>query len=352
MDIAAILSGWLAGRSPQGSDIEQLLTAAQRDLRQAEGLGYDLTEAGIEKRAAEFVAISPEILQLCEQLKFTDQGAVLKTLWSLWLPLAQQMRLARQQQDQPLIYGILGGQGTGKTTITQVLSLILAKWHYPCIAISIDDLYKTYGDRQQLLETQPRLIWRGPPGTHDVQTGIDVLTQLQQANVGDKIAVPRFDKSLHNGAGDRLEPEKVDPAEIVLFEGWFVGCRPVDETVFAKAPAPITTVEDKIFAADINRALAEYVPLWEMLDRLMVLYPEDYRLSKTWRKDAEHKMIAQGKTGMSDAELEDFVDYFWRSLHPELFITPLTENPDVTDLVIEIDAAHRPHKIYRPKHPA
>jgi D-glycerate 3-kinase len=46
------------------------------------------------------------------------------------------------------------------------------------------------------------------------------------------------------------------------------------------------------------------------------------------------------------------VDYFWRSLPPELFITPLTENPDVTDLVIEIDAAHRPHKIYRPKRPA
>ncbi|MGB2923951.1 MAG: glycerate kinase [Limnothrix sp.] len=352
MTIAAILSGWLAGRSPQDSDYPQLLKAAQADPQQAEALNYDLTLVGIQHRVTDFLAIAPDVVQLCEDLKFTDQDAILKTLWELWLPLAQQIRDARQQQDQPLIYGILGGQGTGKTTLTQVLSQILAAWNFTCIAISIDDLYKTYAERQKLLETQPRLIWRGPPGTHDVETGLAVLTQLQQATAGDKIAIPRFEKSLHQGAGDRLEPEQVNPADIVLFEGWFVGCRPIDATKFADAPEPITTAEDRDFAIAINQALQAYVPLWEKLDRLMVLFPEDYRLSKTWRKDAEHKMIAQGKTGMSDAEIDDFVDYFWRSLHPDLFITPLTKDPTLTNLVIEIDAAHRPSNIYRPTHPA
>lgn len=47
-------------------------------------------------------------------------------------------------------------------------------------------------------------------------------------------------------------------------------------------------------------------------------------------------MIATGKPGMSESEVKEFVNYFWRSLHPELFITPLTQNPELTDLVVEI----------------
>lgn len=352
MAITTILSSWLAGQSPKTSDFKQLLQAAQQDLQKAEALDYDLSLRGMEQRTNDFLAITSTILQLCQTLKFTGENAVVITLWELWLPLAQQIRRARQSQDQPLIQGILGGQGTGKTTLCQVLKVILNRWHYPCISISIDDLYKTYGDRQKLRETQPELIWRGPPKTHDVDLGLEILTQLQRANLGDKIAVPRFDKSLHNGAGDRLGFETIDPAEIILFEGWFVGCRPINERLFATAPEPIKTEADRLFAKEMNSALKDYIPLWEKLDRLMILSPEDYRLSKQWRKDAEHQMIAQGKTGMNDAEIDQFVDYFWRSLHPELFITPLTKNPNFTDLVIEIDAEHRPNKIYRPTNPA
>jgi D-glycerate 3-kinase len=318
-------------------------------LPRAVALDYDLSLSGMTRQSAAFLAIAPTIVELGESMDFRDRGAILQTLWELWLPLARQIRTARQAQDQPLIQGILGGQGTGKTTLSRVLQVILGHWHYPCIAISIDDLYKTYAERQVLLLTQPRLIWRGPPGTHDVATGIEVLTQLQRANLGDKIAIPRFDKSLHQGAGDRLAPEEIDPAEIILFEGWFVGCRPVDEAVFEQPPAPIISEADRQFAKDMNLALAAYLPLWEKLDRLLVLYPEDYRLSKQWRKDAEHQMIATGKTGMGDSEIDEFVDYFWRSLHPELFITPLTQNPDWTDLVVEIGAHHRPSKIYKPE---
>ncbi|WP_024547037.1 glycerate kinase [Picosynechococcus sp. NKBG15041c] len=351
MQLETVLKGWVAGQEPQKADFTYLLEQAQGDLTQAIALDYDLSLSGITRRAQNFLAIAPDILQLCEVLNFQDQDVILKTLWELWLPLAQQIRIARQQQDQPLIYGILGGQGTGKTTLCRVLQTILRRWQYPCVAISLDDLYKTYGDRQKLLKTQPELIWRGPPGTHDVALGLAVLTNLQRANLGDQIAVPRFDKSLHHGAGDRLEPEWIDPVEIVLFEGWFVGCQPVEPKVFETAPEPICTGGDRLFAQKINAALAEYLPLWEKLDRLLVLCPEDYRLSKQWRKDAEHQMIAQGKTGMSDAEIDQFVDYFWRSLHPELFIRPLSQDPRWTDLVIEIDADHRPGQIYCPANP-
>ncbi|NJL21401.1 MAG: hypothetical protein HC895_12160 [Leptolyngbyaceae cyanobacterium SM1_3_5] len=40
---------------------------------------------------------------------------------------------------------------------------------------------------------------------------------------GKSALLPRFDKSLHEGAGDRIDPERVDRADVILFEGWFVG---------------------------------------------------------------------------------------------------------------------------------
>ena len=47
----------------------------------------------------------------------------------------------------------------------------------------------------------------------------------------------------------------------------------------------------------------------------------------------KEKMIASGKAGMSDEEIDRFVEYFWQSLHPDLFIKPLLKN---ADLVVEI----------------
>jgi D-glycerate 3-kinase len=89
----------------------------------------------------------------------------------------------------------------------------------------------------------------------------------------------------------------------------------------------------------MNAQLKNYLPLWERLNSLIVLYPTDYRYSLVWRKQAEKQMIATGKSGMSELEIEAFVNYFWRSLHPELFINPLLKSSSV-DLVIEVNFDH------------
>jgi D-glycerate 3-kinase len=141
----------------------------------------------------------------------------------------------------------------------------------------------------------------------------------------------------------------VEGVDIVLFEGWFVGVRPIDPTVFdAPTPAPIQTSADRAFARDMNDRLKDYLPLWERLDRLMVLYPTDYQLSQQWRRQAEQQMIATGKSGMTDQQVDKFVEYFWRSLHPELFITPLTQNSSWVDLVIEIAPDRSINAVYQP----
>ena len=278
-------------------------------------------------------------------------------MWKLWLPLAIQLSTEKQSLNRPLIQGILGGQGTGKTTLCEVLRRILLKLGYSTVSLSLDDLYKTYADRQQLQKADPRLIWRGPPGTHDIDLGISVLDKLRGSQTRElaafdalnsdvlkpdiikHIEIPRFDKSAYGGAGDRTQPELISGADIVLFEGWFVGVEPVVDTqlneFLAGAPFPIFTDADCQFACDMNAKLHDYLPLWKRLDRLIVLYPQDYRISKVWRNQAEQEMMAAGKSGMTKDEINRFVEYFWKALHPELFIKSMVEG-DRVDLVIEI----------------
>lgn len=295
-----------------------------------------------------FASLASDVFELCDSLGLQEHQRILTNLERLWLPTALNLATARQKLDRTLIQGILGVQGTGKTTLCLILKLILNQLGYSVACLSIDDLYLTYAERKKLQEQDPRLIWRGPPGTHDVSLGLQVIEQCLHKDNNTPILLPRFDKSAFNGSGDRTQPEVISKPDILLFEGWFVGVRPIEETSFIDPPAPINTLEAKKFALDNNQRLQAYLPLWSKLDRLIVLLPEDYRLSKQWRKEAEHKMIAKGKTGMSDPEIDRFVEYFWQSLHPELFIKPLINNANLVDLVVEIKSDRTLGKVYQP----
>lgn len=300
----------------------------------------------LEKRSQLLPSVLPDFNQFCQTTLQVQPQDMLQVLWDVWLPLGIKLASQRQQLGRPLIQGILGGQGTGKTTMSKVLTFILSHLGYHTLSLSLDDLYKTYRDRLALTQQDPRLIWRGPPGTHDIDLGLNVIEQIREFQ--SPVIVPRFDKSAYNGAGDRTTPEIVTGVDILLFEGWFVGVPPIHPDVFNHAPLPIITDADREFARDMNRQLRDYLPLWEKLDSLIVLYPIDYRCSLEWRKQAERQMIAAGKSGMSDTEIEAFVNYFWRSLHPELFIKPLIESATAVDLVIEIHRDRTFGKVYSP----
>ncbi|ODG98884.1 glycerate kinase [Nostoc sp. KVJ20] len=317
---------------------------ADKSRAKAFGITPENVDEVIERRSHLLKSVLPAFNEFCETSLKIEPKKMLQVLWDLWLPLGIKLASQRQQLKRPLIQGILGGQGTGKTTTCKILSLILDQLGYRTVSLSLDDLYKTYSDRLLLTQQDPRLIWRGPPGTHDVDLGLNVLDQIRQLQ--SPVMVPRFDKSAFGGAGDRTNPEIVTNIDIVLFEGWFVGVRPINADVFDTAPPPILTDEDRAFARDINLRLQDYLPLWERLDSLIVLYPTDYRCSLEWRKQAEQQMIAAGKSGMSNAEIEKFVNYFWRSLHPELFIKPLVKDATAVDLVIEIHADHSFGEVY------
>ncbi len=127
-------------------------------------LDFGGVDAIINQRSHLLQVSYPEISQVItkQNIQLDHPSDVFTLLWYCWIPLAQKLADQQQKLARPLIQGFLGGQGTGKTTLGLVLSILLKHLGKTFLSISLDDLYKTYADRQKLRERRPDLIWRAP----------------------------------------------------------------------------------------------------------------------------------------------------------------------------------------------
>ena len=137
---------------------------------------------------------------------------------------------------KPYIVGLTGGQGTGKTTISSILMIILKKYFkLKVFKISIDDIYKTKKDRIKLSKKiHPLLMTRGVPGTHDINFISDLLKKTNEKRFTQQ-RLPRFNKAID----DRLKRKswylvKKVP-DVIIFEGWCIGARAEKNTTLKKS---------------------------------------------------------------------------------------------------------------------
>ncbi len=118
-----------------------------------------------------------------------------------FLPLIQDVARQTEGRDSPLIVGVNGSQGSGKSTLGNLMCGVLEQCAgLTVVTLSLDDFYLTREQREALAETvHPLLATRGVPGTHDAPLMLDVLGKL----VSDErpVALPRFDKA----ADDRTD---------------------------------------------------------------------------------------------------------------------------------------------------
>ena len=75
-----------------------------------------------------------------------------------------------------------GGQGSGKSTIAQVLKTILkVKYNLNTVVFSIDDFYKKLKDRKKMSnEINHLFLTRGVPGTHETNLLYECLINLKK----------------------------------------------------------------------------------------------------------------------------------------------------------------------------
>ncbi len=132
----------------------------------------------------------------------------------------------KADKKKPYFVGLAGGQGTGKTTTSSIIKIILEKYFkLKVFKISIDDFYKTRKERIALSKkVHPMLLTRGVPGTHDINMMLDFFKK-SKAKKFKKLKLPNFNKAID----DRFPKNKWNKInrrpDIVIFEGWCVGAR-------------------------------------------------------------------------------------------------------------------------------
>ena len=146
---------------------------------------------------------------------------------NLPLKLAQEILDLSKKQNPPFIVGIRGAPGSGKSTLSQKIKKYLNEdLNTKTIVISLDDIYKTKREREEMAEKiHPLFKTRGVPGTHDVNLGIKILNDLRKADENTTTFIPTFNK-LTDDRSPRENWQKIKGKPcIIIFEGWCVGIK-------------------------------------------------------------------------------------------------------------------------------
>jgi D-glycerate 3-kinase len=260
-------------------------------------------------------------------------------------PLAKRIGQRASDGSEPLLMGLCGAQGSGKSTAAAALAGLFGEAGLPAAVLSIDDFYRTRAERQRLArDVHPLLLTRGVPGTHDLPLMQAVIGALRS---GARPALPRFDKARDDRVPERNWQAPAEPVRIVLLEGWCVGARPEPPQALA---APINELErledpDGRWRRFVNDALAgEYHPLFEALFPLVLLAAPSFDVVYRWRLEQEHKLRdrlrregGDASRVMDDAQVARFIAHYERVTRHIL-----AEMPERADAVIRLDAWRQP----------
>jgi D-glycerate 3-kinase len=252
---------------------------------------------------------------------------------------------ARSRCNRPVVIGLCGAQGSGKSTTAARLAAKLTIDGHATVVLSLDDFYLTRVERMALAEsTHPLLITRGVPGTHDVKLAMRTLLKLLQAGAADTVPIPTFDKSRDDRLAEAAWTPHRGPVEVVLLEGWCVGVRPQPQDALAAAVNELEREEDADghWRRSINQRLeTDYADFFRLLDSRILLRPPDFETVYFWRAQQEAGLSRTGQSlsAMTEVELRHFIAHYERLTRWILLDEP-------ANLVIQLDSERVPVEHY------
>ena len=291
-------------------------------------LGFDATELTLEMMAR--IKLPPSYMETARQF---------------YGPLAQRIQRLAQQMDRVPIIGINGGQGTGKSTCSELIAGLLEQKGLKALVVSIDDLYYPKSVRLQLAdEVHPLLITRGVPGTHEMSAFMELVKIARGESDGADFVIPRFDK----GTDDRSPegtPFPKEGVDVILFEGWCVGATAQSNGEVKDACNAFEEQQDPDgrWRSYVNDHLAgSYAEAFELLDYLVMLKPPCFEVIYEWRGVQEERLRERLKDegredseAMNEEQLAFFISHYERLTH-----WMLAEMPERADEVFLINEAH------------
>lgn len=266
-----------------------------------------------------------------------------QTVEQWYLPLAQQVADLHQREQRCLLISFNGAQGSGKSTLTAFLQLILPQqFGLNAVTISIDDFYLTRAERQRLAnEVHPLLATRGVPGTHDVQLASDTLACLRHCSPEHPCRLPLFDKSMD----DRADPTQwavIDRSvDVILFEGW---CNHSPVSSSQELLHPINDLErdedrDGRWRHYVNDQLALYHQrLFDQADLLVFLKVPSFEKVYEWRGLQEQKLAQSAgnlQGVMNEQQLKRFIQHYERITRQNLL-----KLPALADIMLTLNETH------------
>ena len=261
---------------------------------------------------------------------------------NFYLPLSEFIYRNYSTNKKTKIIGLTGGQGSGKSTISNILKILLKEaYGLNTITFSIDDFYKTYKERKKMSEkVSPLFLTRGVPGTHDTNLLFTCLKKIKESNFS-KILIPKFDKSID----DRLPKKKWQKVEkkqdIVIFEGWCVGATPQKKKDLI---APINILEKekdkkRTWRNYVNKELKNrYEKIFKLIDLMIFLKIPSFEYVYEWRLLQEKKLrvTSKGKKTMTDKQVKNFIMFYERITRHML-----KNFSKKAKFIINIDSSHR-----------
>lgn len=244
----------------------------------------------------------------------------------------------QKSTNVPIIVGINGCQGSGKSTLSALLVDVISEvFDVSCVAFSIDDFYLSKQDRLSLAKIiHPLLATRGVPGTHDIALLESVLNSLVKQK---DVSIPVFDKSI-----DDIKPVQdwinvTHKPQIIILEGWCVG---INGQQRSQLLVPVNELEEQEDASGqwrefVNDNLStDYKRVFSSLDYLIMLKAPSFEHVYSWRCEQEHKLIASLATDtiqcqhasstMTDNEIFRFIQFYQRLTEHALRTLPAKSN--------------------------
>jgi D-glycerate 3-kinase len=243
----------------------------------------------------------------------------IKNLKNIYIPIAFWINKKYEKKGKTLLLGLAASQGSGKTTLAAILSIILKIFfkRKVCV-ISIDDFYKTLSDRNIMAKkTHPLFKIRGVPGTHDINLVKNFFTSIKKKKFK-KINLPKFNKSIDDRFTKNRWYKITKKPEIIIFEGWCVGAKAESISSLKK---PINSLEknedqDLIWRKFVNKKLEnEYKKVFSMIDYFIFMKVPSFKMVFKWRLLQEIKLknkLNYKKKIMSFDEIKRFIMFYQR----------------------------------------
>ena len=234
-------------------------------------------------------------LQETQKEKFKNKEKMIKSFLipvSFWIA-------SKTKSKRPFIVGLGGGQGTGKTTITSIISIVLKKYFkLNVFKISIDDFYKTRKERFLLSKKlHPLLMSRGVPGTHDINIMLDFFKKVKKSKFK-SLRLPKFNKAIDDRCKKKLWYLIKKRPDVIIFEGWCVGARAEKNNTLKKAINSLEKINDLklVWRKFVNQQLkSKYKKLYNHLNCLLYLKVKNFSLLQRWRLKQEKKLWLKNK---------------------------------------------------------